>query len=271
MAITPLAITDDSGSGTNGTVFNAALIAALEANIDAALAALPSLPIDLTSDVDGVLPLADGGTGAALVDPGADRLLFWDDSEGTLAFLTLGTNLSITGTTLDAAGGGGGGDAAQIVFTPAQNNPPATIYATPDVRNSHPVLDFDAATSEEAIFPGVFWEDYDGEDVTATVVWAASTATSGNCKWNVMFERLAENDLDIDSDSFATAQTTTSAANATSGKLIHTVVTFTSSQIDGLVAGEAFRLKVARHASDAADTMTGDAELLRVVLRKVAA
>lgn len=53
--------------------------------------------------------LADGGTGASLFDPGADRLLFWDDSAGTLTWLSLGTNLSITGTTLNAAGGGGGG------------------------------------------------------------------------------------------------------------------------------------------------------------------
>lgn len=45
---------------------------------------------------------------AALADPNADRLLFWDDSAGAYTFLTLGTNLSITGTTLDATGGGGG-------------------------------------------------------------------------------------------------------------------------------------------------------------------
>lgn len=43
-----------------------------------------------------------------LVDPGADRLLFWDDSAGTLEWLTLGANLSITGTTLNAASAGGG-------------------------------------------------------------------------------------------------------------------------------------------------------------------
>lgn len=52
--------------------------------------------------------LADGGTGASLADPGADRLMFWDDSAGVVTWLQLGTNLSITGTTLDAAGGGSG-------------------------------------------------------------------------------------------------------------------------------------------------------------------
>jgi hypothetical protein len=52
--------------------------------------------------------LADGGTGASLTDPNADRLIFWDDSAGAVDWLTLGTNLSITGTTLNATGGGGG-------------------------------------------------------------------------------------------------------------------------------------------------------------------
>ncbi|MDM8568473.1 hypothetical protein QUF50_02950, partial [Thiotrichales bacterium HSG1] len=52
------------------------------------------------------LALADGGTGASLTDPGADRILFWDDSAGAVAFLTPNTNLSITDTDLDGSGGG---------------------------------------------------------------------------------------------------------------------------------------------------------------------
>src|SRR5690606_376857 len=44
--------------------------------------------------------LADGGTGASLVDPGADRILFWDDSAGAVTWLTAGTGLSISTTTL---------------------------------------------------------------------------------------------------------------------------------------------------------------------------
>jgi hypothetical protein len=44
---------------------------------------------------------------AALVDPNADRILFWDDSAGTYAYLTAGSGLTITGTTITASGGGG--------------------------------------------------------------------------------------------------------------------------------------------------------------------
>lgn len=53
--------------------------------------------------------LADGGTGATLADPNADRVMFWDDSAAQVTWLTMGTNLTITGTTLDATGGGAAG------------------------------------------------------------------------------------------------------------------------------------------------------------------
>lgn len=38
-------------------------------------------------------------------DPNADRVIFWDDSASALTGLTLGTNLSITGTTINASSG----------------------------------------------------------------------------------------------------------------------------------------------------------------------
>tara|TARA_A100000172_G_scaffold32076_1_gene19212 strand:- start:22039 stop:29682 length:7644 start_codon:yes stop_codon:yes gene_type:complete len=38
----------------------------------------------------------------SLTDPNADRILFWDDSAGALKFLTAGTNLAFSGTTLNA-------------------------------------------------------------------------------------------------------------------------------------------------------------------------
>lgn len=89
--------TDDSKLyyGINGTDWGEILVSGLGT-------------VNLASaNVSGILPLANGGTGAALADPGADRILFWDDSAGTAEWLTLGTNLSITGTTINASGGGG--------------------------------------------------------------------------------------------------------------------------------------------------------------------
>lgn len=55
---------------------------------------------------------------AGLADPNADRILFWDDSADSYAFLSLGTNLSISGTTLNAAGGSGspGGASGDVQY-----------------------------------------------------------------------------------------------------------------------------------------------------------
>lgn len=49
--------------------------------------------------------LADGGTGASLSDPNADRLMFWDDSGGAVTWLSAGAGLTISGTTITTTSG----------------------------------------------------------------------------------------------------------------------------------------------------------------------
>lgn len=61
--------------------------------------------------------LADGGTGASLADPNADRIMFWDDSGGAVDWLTVGSGLTISGTTISATGGGSGDVTAAAVIT----------------------------------------------------------------------------------------------------------------------------------------------------------
>ncbi len=56
---------------------------------------------------------------ADLVDPNADRILFWDDSAGSYAYLTVGSGLSITGTTIDAIAGGSGTVTSVALTTPS--------------------------------------------------------------------------------------------------------------------------------------------------------
>lgn len=60
------------------------------------------------ANATGTLALANGGTGASLADPNADRILFWDDSAGVITWLTAGSGLTITDTTMTASGSGGG-------------------------------------------------------------------------------------------------------------------------------------------------------------------
>lgn len=65
-----------------------------------------------------------------LTDPGADRLVFWDDSETKTDWLTLGTNLSISGTTINAASGSGGSFALAVqAFTASDTYTPTANMA----------------------------------------------------------------------------------------------------------------------------------------------
>jgi hypothetical protein len=221
-----------------------------------------------TSAAD-VLSIASGEITAD--DPGADRLLFWDESESKLTHLTLGTALSISGTTINADTGTQNNytfaSKTLARFTPRENQPPATAFATLDTRNSIAVLDFDAAVDESAIFSGVIPENANlASGLQIRLAWMASTATSGNCRWGVQIERCT---TDLDADSFDTATEATEAANGTSG--IATLTSITVTAIDGLTAGDTFRIKVFRNADDATnDTMTGDAELIAVEIRSAA-
>jgi len=62
------------------------------------------------STVPGSFVAYDGSNILSILTPttGADRIPFYDDSAAAGAFLTLGTNLSITGTTLNSTAGAGG-------------------------------------------------------------------------------------------------------------------------------------------------------------------
>jgi hypothetical protein len=93
----------------------------------------------------------------------------------------------------------------------------------------------------------------------------ATTATSGNVRWSVAFERCT---TDLDTDSFDTATAATVATSGTSGIVAAGSITCTS--IDSITAGDLFRLRVQRLGADAADTMTGDAELVAVEIRSAA-
>lgn len=179
--------------------------------------------------------------------------------------------LTATGTTtltLPTSGTVATVKARPTFFTPAANEPPASGYATPNARNAHPVLEFDSAVAESAVFTGVI-RNYSGGGITVAIHWMGATATSGDVVWGVSFERMTAGGDDHDSDSFGSEQTATGTANATSGKITVTSIANTDgSQIDSLADGDAYRIKVRRVAADGADTMTGDAQLLAVSVRE---
>lgn len=135
-----------------------------------------------------------------------------------------------------------------------------------DPRNGHPTLAFDQTTNESAMFHDVMSNDYANGNLTVDIDWRAASATSGDVKWNVAFERTAVKD--IDSDGFAAIQTATDAANGTSGIKTRTSITFTQAQADSIVAGDDYRIRITRDASNGGDDMVGDAQVSRVSIRQ---
>jgi hypothetical protein len=91
--------------GGTGTVNGVSLSGTVTSSGNLTLGGTLTINNDDWSGAD--LSLANGGTGASLTDPDADRIFFWDDSAGSTAFLTVGSGLEITGTTLSSTDAGG--------------------------------------------------------------------------------------------------------------------------------------------------------------------
>lgn len=156
-----------------------------------------------------------------------------------------------------------------LIFTPLHNEPPSANAATLDTRNQHPCLDFDATTNESAVFSSVMPQHYAGTTgVTVYIHYAMSSAEANTVDWDVAWERIGDQQLDIDGDSFAAVNSVDdTTVPGTSGLVDVVSVAFTNgADMDSVATGESFRLKVTRDA--VSDDAAGDAELYKVELRE---
>jgi hypothetical protein len=140
-------------------------------------------------------------------------------------------------------------------------SPPATLNATFTSRNSRPVLAFtDSATWSTLFFNIVPLGSILTSGVIIRLYWMGATAVTGNVIWSVAIERM---NTDQDLDSFDTAGTATTTTNGTAGILTTTSITLTN--IDSMVPGDPFALRVQRTGG----TMVGDAQLQFVSIESV--
>lgn len=149
--------------------------------------------------------------------------------------------------------------------------PPGTLYATFDMRvggstpaENVPVWDFDAAASEYLDFLCKL-EGYGGGGLTFTLPWAASTATTGACRWGLAIRRIQD-----DAEAIGSAHTydfnyVDDTAPSVSGELSYPTITFTDgADMDSWAEGELAIVRATREGGHANDTMAGDAELLGI-------
>ncbi len=154
---------------------------------------------------------------------------------------------------------------------PMQAEFPTSNWATIDLRNNHPVLDFDKDTDETVYFTGVLRRNYAGGGINVKLHWSATGITTGNVVWNVDFERIGAGSQDTDADGFTGSPgTATEAVPGTDGHVkVTTIARTDGAQIDSIAVGELFRISVVRDANNASDTAAADAELHAVELVEV--
>ena len=156
-----------------------------------------------------------------------------------------------------------------LTFHPFNNEPPAANYATLDLRNIHPVLDFDKGTDESMVFSAIMPRNYAGGGITVYIHWSADGVTANDVIWDVSFERIGDGQQDVDSDGFAAVQSVTDTAPGTDGFVTIANVAFTNgAQMDSVAVGELFRLKITRDADNGSDNLDADAELHAIELKE---
>jgi len=154
-----------------------------------------------------------------------------------------------------------------LVFDSLSNRPPTVDYASVDLRSGFVVLDFDDTTNEAAQFHAVVPSHYGGGNLVAVLNWTSTTAITGNAKLRVEATRLP---LGANLDTLPVvdgSSEVTSAAPAVSGELV--VSQLPSMSTGGLVAGDLLLITLTRLAVDAADTLSGDVELVSLEVREV--
>lgn len=162
------------------------------------------------------------------------------------------------------------GDFLAVLMPRAATSPSASSAAF-SRRNTKPVIAFDGTADEEIIFEGVLPANYAGGGITIDAYVTFASATSGSARLQTDFERGNAGGSDLDADSFSgTFQSAGGSANGTSGVKTKISIAHTNSQLDGLLAGEPFRLKVRRDAdgTSGTDDIVTDLELHELVLRE---
>lgn len=164
-----------------------------------------------------------------------------------------------------------------LLFLPQMGSPPATTAATLDVipGASTPaeailVLDFDDTTVEYVDFVGAMPLHYGGGGVTVKFTWAGAS-NANEVVWSAAWRYVPDDAEDLDTTAFTYDYNNATAATAPSavGETSEDTLAFTDgADMDSVVAGGKFILRVRRFASDAGDDMAGDAMLVSVEVKE---
>jgi hypothetical protein len=153
---------------------------------------------------------------------------------------------------------------ARTIFVGLPNSAefPASNFPQLTLSNRRPALGFDTTTAETCQWTTIAPIGLTGT-LTAKVLYAMATATSGGVAFTVEVEAITTGDAtDTDAgDSFAAVNTGTDATvPATAGYIDTVSVTLTNN--DSIAAGDYVRWRLTRAVANASDTATGDCLVL---------
>lgn len=156
-------------------------------------------------------------------------------------------------------------------FDALSGQPPATNYATLDIRNGVTVLDFDDSTDESIDFGGYMPAHYSGGGFTVVIGWMATTATSGTISLDVAFKSVTDDADDLDTKAYAAVNNANPTTASATGEVDYVTITFTDgADSNSVAAGEYFMLRVTRDANGttSTDNLVGDMELVFVAIKE---
>lgn len=109
---------------------------------------------------------------------------------------------------------------------------------------------------------------YTGAAFKVRLPWL-TTATTGNCRWEVAFRRLHAGENTAGAHTY-TYKTLSAPAHATANSLAYPTVSFTQAEADGLLASEVAVVRVRRRGDDGTnDTLTASAYLVASTINVV--
>lgn len=195
-------------------------------------------------------------------------------------WVAAGDPYGIPGPQGPGAAGGGGSALFHAFLDPRDGiSPPGTSslsVALYSIRNGHPMLEFPASeedsTQDDSVdfvfrVPDTFTNT---NNLQVKWVWSAEGATSGNVVWIVQVEAFGPALIDLDSDSFDTSQTVTTATSGTDGNTVESGIQFTVAEFDGVAAGNLVRLRLTRNSNEALDTLATRAQVFGVSVEEEA-
>ena len=206
--------------------------------------------------------LSVSGSDLVADDAGADRIVFWDDSEGKWRYLEAGSGLSISGTTMTVTATGG----ATNLWIPASAWIPRTTSGCgvdsreigSTNRQNFDELLFDTGSEEFAQALVVMPSNYNNSTLTARFYWTASSG-SGGVAWGISGRAFGDDDaIDQATGTRIVVTDTLLAAND-----VHVTAATSAVTIDGTpAANKAINFQISRVVADAADTLAVDARFL---------